>query len=261
MNIGWLRLIITLTTLLTTLLGCSLINFGSRVVDDLPISSDVFLFDPEVKQEAQWPNLLLRSDADKNGLLLKRFDYSYEEKAGEAKAKEKVWRYDPKAITLSLASATDWEKASGPVGDSYGRSDWSSSSSLVRIDRKTSTRQVLLKDGRKLVTAGETPLDFAISPSGRKVAILSASGGRSSSGSLLMPFGGNGWIVGQHYHQVWLLPSGLPLGEAVRLPLRSKYDIKLRWSPDEKYVMYNDSWFRLVFVPVLPEGENTYEVP
>jgi hypothetical protein len=209
------------------------------------------------------------------------------DKETDVEKNRKVWQYDPKIDTLSVVTGGDFGQMRIPPN---WRVDCKSSPySISELDRTVQPvrsvfsisfrgfrfeegkgkgfdeevkieefKRVLLEDRRELVTAGDTPLDLAISPSGKQVAVLSASGGWTGE-DIIPLYEGRGWVVGQHYHQVWSLPSGLPIGKVIRLPLRSKDYINMCWSPDEKYVVYYDVFFRLVFVKIPQQGENSYE--
>lgn len=165
--------------------------------------------------------ILLRSEEEGKGALLLKH-----------RERGAVYFYDPKTQNLSLVSTELWQKASGSIGNCELQVP--PSPSKMDIDKSGKLRASDIE----VATAGTTILDLRVSPSGNKVAVLSADGPKDGS---ILPFLGSGGVAGQHYHQLLSLPGAVPIGKPVRLPLESKkVGITVCWSPDERYVVYSD---------------------
>lgn len=178
--------------------------------------------------------LLLRRESEHSGaLLLKRSDI------------ETVYRYDSQKQKVDTVTVAEWERAGGPIakcGDQ--RVFWAAPSALHLDDQK---RRLFVRQGeREVSTAGGVPLNYQTSPSGKWVAVLSASGPKVPS---FMPLSGD-VVLGPRYHQVMSLPDTVPFGSAVRVPVLSPTQVvDLCWSADEGFVVYtHPNFFSLVVV-------------
>jgi len=92
-------------------------------------------------------------------------------------------------------------------------------------------------DGQQTKTAGKSVLQIAVSPSGKYVAVLSATGSPRKS---FLPLIGGDSIGGRRYHQVFRASNGAPIGDPVRLKEANFKDNTIHpcWSPDERYIVY-----------------------
>jgi hypothetical protein len=170
-------------------------------------------------------SLTLRREADGGGSLLLRHS-----------ERDAVYKYDPAGRSLALADEKEWRDAKGEVAECDKQ--FHPSPFVLEIDPKTHR---LSAGGREVRTAGHAVLDMRISPSRKRVAVVSAEG--RGSGSVFPTLGGGGG-TGRHYHQVFSLPDVKTGGEPVRLPLGGEHElITPCWSADDRFVVYTDTLF------------------
>src|SRR5918912_622814 len=130
--------------------------------------------------------LLLRREAEGSGaLLVKHSD------------RPEVYAYDPAGRSLAPAAAGAWERATGAVADC--ESQFAPDPPALRIDPET---HKLRAGSREVATAGKTAVVLRASPSGRRVAVLSATGSMTEG---LLPFLAGGHPTGQRLHQTLTL--------------------------------------------------------
>lgn len=212
--------------IIATFLAVKTMLTGGETME--PGGADVPLFETPAWQASGM--LLVRSEEEEEGALLLKHS-----------ERETVYRYDPETQSLSGVASDIWQNAREPIGDCELQSG--QSPQVLRIDPKSGQ---LLVDNRPITTTGATPLAILGSPSGNRVAVLSAEGPMSGS---ILPFLGRGGASGQHYHQVFSLPGVLPVWKSVRLPLSSeKVTLTACWSPNERYVIYADILFFSIVV-------------
>jgi hypothetical protein len=90
----------------------------------------------------------------------------------------------------------------------------------------------LIVGGNEVHTAGQIVLAFAGSPSGIKLAVVSADGPKKGS---LLP--GGGYVAyGVHYYEIFSVPDMKLMTKAVPLPFSAEA-LELCWLSNEKYVV------------------------
>ena len=170
---------------------------------------------------ADWVNtqmpgrLLIRSGMDGEILLTMRDEL---EKGVKHRA---VYEYDPKAKRLPKVPDAKWEASVIPISECVSQPQ--------KIPGDFKVTEVPVK--------GSVLVSSAYSPSVNVLAILSADGPRKGS---IMPFIGGGQnSKGQHYHQLFSVANGTPVGDAVKLPFTTEKEAyPACWSLDEKFVFY-----------------------
>lgn len=142
-----------------------------------------------------------------------------------------VYEYDPRTDQLREVPAEAWEQAPGDIADCHRQP----SLSALRLDEQAGT---LFYRDRVLPTNGRVALTVTVSPSQRRVAVLSAEGPKIRA---LMPFlGGAANARGVHYHELVHLPElTVEEGSRVRVPLTTRHQAFIGcWSADERFVVY-----------------------
>lgn len=174
--------------------------------------------------------LMLRLESRDGGALLLKHSRS-----------QTIYKYDPAAQILTRVNSFRWTRAGTAIAE-CGKESYPASSAM-RID--TSSHQ-LFAGNRAVPTAGRTALKLTAAPSGRWVAVLSASGSPATS---LLPFSGGSVASGEYYHQVMSLPEANSFNPAMRLPLQHKLDSLIPcWSSDEQYVVYYQVTFNYLSI-------------
>lgn len=169
-----------------------------------------------------------------------------------------VWRYDPQDRTLDAASDADWRNARGEPRN-CGAPPWIASP----LGRHPKTDHLILGNifyskgaykGFDLVPfVGAGILDLRAAPSETMAAVHSADGPRGDPGIPFFAVNWQGHFMGQHYHQIFSLPDGRPLGKPLRIPVRLYKTIC--WSADEAFVVYiNEDLTNVVVVHVSEQG-------
>lgn len=103
-----------------------------------------------------------------------------------------VYRYDSHSRQLFMVPRETWDQASSEITDCRSQSN----RPIKGVRRINDTLRV---DGTEVKTAGAFVLDSTVSPSGEKVAVLSAAGPKDFSG--ILPFLSGWGYWGPHYHQ------------------------------------------------------------
>lgn len=110
------------------------------------------------------------------------------------------------------------------------------------------------------LTAGGEPVDLAaplalvlgLSPSGERVAVLTAAGPARRS---LLPFLGGGGAEGPRFHQLLRTADAARLGEPVPVAVAATSGpIAVCWSADERFVVYHDANFTHLSIVTIPES-------
>jgi len=146
-----------------------------------------------------------------------------------------VYKYSPRDKQLLLVNIETWSNAADEIVDcntQVGKESW-----RINIDRETNKLLVDGKEGKGI--KGQVHLRHQFTSTGDKIAVLSASGKKSSS---LLPFLGEGGASGTHYNQVFGFPSLVSMYSVVELPFTTE-NITYRscWSSDERYIVYSDA--------------------
>lgn len=185
----------------------------------------------------------LRRESDGAGALLMKHS-----------RREVVYSYDAERNTVTAVTDEEWQRARGTVAQ-CGRQFLKMEGMLVTHEQK------LLAGGREIQAAGQTVLNAIESPSGRYVAVLSATG---RAGTSVVPFSSGGVAAGQHYHQLLSLPDLTWTGKPARVPTRQDFETLLPcWSADEQFVLYRQINFNYLSVikTDLPSTPNLMKVP
>jgi hypothetical protein len=148
---------------------------------------------------------------------------------------ETVYRYDPQKRKFSEVTADVWRSAEGPVAERVGQYGGGPG---IMLDNRTHVNKVY-KDGRPVSTKGQTALDMASHSRGKLLAIISASGRRSSG---FLGFGGSNGATGKYYCEFFTLPDLKRVYSPVYLPMGST-DEALHgcWTADEQYFVITSS--------------------
>jgi hypothetical protein len=169
--------------------------------------------------------MLVRSDTPESSRLLLRTEAGY------------VVEYDSADGSLRLAPFESWDAATGEISaeiQGFGHDQgW---------DHRQDTGR-LVRGGVPASTRAKSHLAVVSSPSGDKLAIVTADG-RFTPGSPGMIFGGT-WAraSGQHYVEVIKVGDGQRLIEPIAIPLRTSWrnGIYILWSADERFVVCHTS--------------------
>lgn len=213
-----------------------LLSLGAFMTFKLwPFGADVpLLKTPDWKDqhigELHSGHLQLRRETEAGGsLLLKRIDL------------ETVYRYDPNTRTLSAATNKEWSGARGPIAKC---SDQQATPDPIQVRIEPSKRKMFVGE-REVSTAASIPLSYLTSPSGKWMAVLSASGPVLPA---MMLFGGDR-VLGARQHEIISLPGTVSAGSSTQIPVPNTLTtMQLCWSADEKFVVYNDGSFSSLVV-------------
>jgi len=97
-------------------------------------------------------------------------------------ALDSIYRYDLRTRNLSLVQSGQWNHAGGPIVNC----SQPVSASKLSIDLTTPESSRMYVEKREVPTAGRVALEYAASPSGRWLAVLSAPGPAQKVGVALM---------------------------------------------------------------------------
>jgi hypothetical protein len=173
--------------------------------------------------------MLRRETASAGALLLKH------------SKRDTPYQYEIRSRTLVPISEQDWQGATGPVAE-CGK-QFAPAPQVLDIDRASNK---LVSPEGSLPTTGRIPLRLTKSPSGKKVAVLSADG---NLGSSVVPFSGGSGASGQHYLQIMSLPKVVALGQPSHIPHKRDYDSLIPcWSADEQFVVIYSSLFNYLSI-------------
>ena len=162
-----------------------------------------------------------------------------------------VYAYDPKRDELRAVDAELWKVATGKICGEHVIGCWGTLQADARISIVDGR---LLHGDRVVETKGRTVLDLSLSPRGDVLAVITADGWKRPSIRGLYPLGGSwgGGYAGQHYVELFSLPSLDPRGAAIRIPLTSaEWLSHPRWSEDGSYLVLGDSlYLRICIIEV-----------
>lgn len=145
---------------------------------------------------------------------------------------------------LGSVNAKYWDDATTPIVACW--------SQTVGFQKLQLAAYRLEMDQNAIPTKGKSVLQMAILPGGHYAAVLSASG---SPRKPLLPFIGGDTISGTRYHEVFRLTDAKPIRDPVTLETAADSNIILPcWSPDEEYVIYTDSFYKIWVIPFPPEA-------
>lgn len=149
-----------------------------------------------------------------------------------------AYRLDLTTMTMQPVPEEDWMRASGPIVrcESAGIGP----RTTVRFDAGE------LRIGSRTVTVAGSIRDARVSPDGRRLAVLTASGVRLPRLSPI-PTLGRGGIAGERYHQTVDMASATPVGQRIALGFGVS-DPMVCWSPGGEVVVYADPAFTEVAV-------------
>lgn len=176
-------------------------------------------------------NVALRRESQAGGALLLKL---------ESKP-ELIKRYDPSTKTLSSAASESWEAATGDVARCEKQF-----APFGRLDFDPDSNRLVDADKTAVPTKGRHVMRLVESPSGTRVAVLSADGYRPNG---IFPIGGGAGTSGQHWHQVYSLSERRMETDAARIPLEKRFvNLEACWSADEKFVVYYDPIFSFLSI-------------
>jgi len=174
--------------------------------------------------------LQLRRETEAGGsLLLKRIDL------------ETVYRYDPNTRTLSTVTDKEWLNARGLITKC---SEQQATPDRIRIRIERREHKMFVGE-REVSTAGSIPLGYLSSPTGKWVAVLSATGPVVPA---MMFFSGDR-VLGARHHEIRSLPDMVSAGSSTQIPVPNTLTtMQICWSADEKFVVYHDGSFSSLVV-------------
>ena len=183
--------------------------------------------------------LALRRESDGGGALLLRHS-----------RQDVVYKYAPDKQTLTAVAGEEWQRALGAVAQCNEQ--------LPKADLLITQEHKLVSGGKEIPAAGQTVLSIAESPSGRWMAVLSASG---KAGTSVIPFAAGGGASGRYYHQPLSLSDMSWIGKPVDVPTKNDNLIPC-WSADEQFVVYHQTNFNYLSVVKtdLPSTSNPSKV-
>jgi hypothetical protein len=209
-------LVIAVAAVIILAAGIALALRAYRPVAQAPL----FTLDLWQGEKALHGQMMLRREAEGSGALLIRHS-----------ERPTVYAYDPAKRSLTPADEGAWERAAGAVAECEAQAP--PPYSVLHIDPETHR---LLAGSREVGTAGKTALVLRASPSGRRAAVLSATGSIVEG---ILPFSGGSGASGQYLHQTLSLPEATPVGATVGVPVRRSGDsLTPCWSADERFVVY-----------------------
>lgn len=204
-----------------------------------PVGADVPLFktpDWEGKHigELNSGHLLVRRETEAGGaLLLKRIDL------------ETVYRYDPNTRAFSAVTEHEWLNSRGAIAACVDQRA-TPERVRIRIDRRN---HKMFAGEREVSTAAKIPLSSLTSPTGKWVAVLSATGPVVPA---LMFFSGDR-VLGARHHEIISLSNMVSTGGSTQIPVPNTLTtMQLCWSADEKFVIYHDGNFSSLVVVETP---------
>ena len=217
--------LITLTILLVAVAGY-VVLVKKQEPNDTSQSLVSPVFDTAAWMNTQIPGrILIRDFGDKKLLLTMRDEF---EKSNKHRA---VYLYDPSAQSLQQVSDEKWHTAASLMTECFSQSQQFTERFKVNGEK-------LFFGNLEVPIEGVVLISLAYSPSGDKVAVLSADGPRRK-GSLMPFFGGGQNSKGQHYHQLFSVVNGSSVGVFVKLSFTTEKEAyPACWSTDEKYVFY-----------------------
>lgn len=186
-------------------------------------STDVPCFDPVWRGSVLW----LRPDGEGGFLMTTQTieDLQQDRQDGKDDAQPHqpgVYRFDASEDRVVMVTDDAWDSAETPVQLCCG-SFFEEGPLQVVGDR-------LQFNGRTVPVVGGTALDMDDAPTLSVAAVLSTNGFRTLFGA----------ATGQHYHQLFSLETGRPIGPALRLGVGGRnFDRTfIGWTDDESYVLY-----------------------
>jgi hypothetical protein len=183
--------------------------------------------------------LQLREDGD-GGILLAPGIRFLEPIEGAARVD--VYRLDLRTREFTPTTTPAWNRAPGDIVNCE-RAGLTPSAGVSVESNELHIR------GRVVPMGGEVHR-ARLSPSGRLLAVLTASGVSMPRTSLIPTLGGKG-MVGWRYHQLAAMPSGEAKGARVALGFGVS-DPSPCWSPNDEIIIYSDPAFTDVSLVVVP---------
>ena len=223
-------------------------EYGSRfdlvcvvhVADEMALLDEERASDVPCLQPSAWPDrlqyLYTRPDTDGSEVLLlthqtyeQHLEYRIDRYTGTG-PHGPVYRFDPSTESFALVDDEVWEEADSVVTIGGGR----------EIAFIPTEDDGITFEGEPVDVEGGTVVLAAGAPDSPAVAVLSTDGI-----SFFRPY--NTSFTGQYYHQLFSEIDGRPLGEAVRVAVggRDVRSPRIRWTEDERYVLYYQDAGRL----------------
>ncbi len=143
-----------------------------------------------------------------------------------------VYEYEPNQSALKPITTQQWEQANGVIVQCTDKL-FSLPSELLRLDYLS---HKLIAGKRVVPTAGQIVLNFAVSPDGKWVAVLSGEGSVRDSN---VPFMAGISLSGSSYHQIFSLPNAVPFGKPLKVPVKGEANrLSPCWSADQQFILY-----------------------
>lgn len=236
-------------TWLLPVVGLGLV--GGCFIDLYGGASDVPCFAPAFTGATLW----LRPDGEGGFLMTTQSDEDIQEDIldgrGDAQPHQpQVYRFNSLSNRIELVNESAWDNATTPLQRCCP--SLFEDGPLQLVDNR------LVFEGRTVPVAGGTALDMDDAPTLPVAAVLSTNGFRTLFGA----------ATGQHYHQLFSMETGEPVGPAMRLGVGGRnFDRTfIGWMDDDMYVLYESAMLepldlRYCVVPVgdlltdLREGE------
>ncbi len=139
----------------------------------------------------------------------------------------RVYRFDAALNEFVIVDGTVWDTIGTPLQDCCP--------SLIEDGPLQLVNDRLVFEGQRVPVVGGTALDMDDAPTLPVAAVLSTNGFRTLFGA----------ATGQHYHQLFSMETGEPIGPAVRLGVGGRnFDRTfIGWTDDESYVLYMSNRF------------------
>lgn len=189
-------------------------------------ASDVHCFDPVFTGATLW----LRPDGEGGFLMTTQSqdDVALDTLDGTEDAQPhqaQVYRYSALSNSFESVSESVWDTATTPLQRCCP--------SLIEQGPLQIINDRLVFEGRTVPVAGGTALDMDDAPMLPVAAVLSTNGFRTLFGA----------ATGQHYHQLFSMETGQPIGPALRLGVGGRnFDRTfIGWTDDEAYVLYESN--------------------
>ena len=177
--------------------------------------------------------LFIRDGTDGKNLLLTlrgEVEMSYHPESNKHGA---VYLYDPSAQSLQQVPDEQWDTATTPIIDVEGFFKSHKVEGKFQVNGEK-----LFFGNQEVLYKGKLIMGTAYSPDGNKFVVLSADGPQRISSPNFLGGGGK-YAEGQHYHQLFSVVNGAPVGDAIKLPFTTeKQEYSVYWPPDAKYVFY-----------------------